>query len=182
MARYEAPSPETVAAAARRVGLTLSPEAAAMFARCGAELAFAYHRVDELEEYLPSPNPVKRTFAHPAAGENKFGAWLVKSSIRRDVVGKLTGQARCHQRHGRSSWPANDRRHRLSRSCAALRCDHRQPHPRCRRRNRGQGGLRISVLFERQPHRRQRSGGKSGKAGLFDRRLLVGQRGFGCGA
>ena len=92
MTRYEPPSPETVAAAARRVGLTLSPEAAAMFARYGAELAFAYHRVDDLEEYLPSPNPAERTFTHPAAGENKFGAWLVKSSIRRGVDGKLIGK------------------------------------------------------------------------------------------
>ena len=92
MARYEPPSPEIVAAAARRVGLTLTSEAAAMFARYGAELAFAYHRVDDLEEYLPQPNPAERTFTHPTVGENQFGAWLVKSSIRRGVVGKLTGK------------------------------------------------------------------------------------------
>jgi hypothetical protein len=92
MARYKPPSPEIVAAAARRVGLSLTSEAAAMFARYGTELAFAYHRVDDLEEYLPQPNPAERTFTHPTAGENQFGAWLVKSSIRRAVVGKLTGK------------------------------------------------------------------------------------------
>jgi amidase len=92
MARYEPPSPETVAAAARRVGLTLTPEAATVFVRYGAELAFAYHRVDDLEEYLPPPNPAERTFTHPTVGENQFGAWLVKSSIKREVVGKLTGK------------------------------------------------------------------------------------------
>jgi hypothetical protein len=92
MTRYEPPSSEIVAAAARRVGLTLGPEAATMFARYGAELAFAYHRVDDLEEYLPQPNPAERTFTHPTVGENQFGAWLVKSSIRRGVVGKLTGK------------------------------------------------------------------------------------------
>jgi amidase len=92
MARYEPPSPETVAAAAERVGMTLAPEAAAMFARYGAELAFAYHRLDALQEYLPQPEPVPRAFTHPAAGENCFGAWLVKSSIKRGVAGKLSGK------------------------------------------------------------------------------------------
>ena len=56
MARYEPPSPKIVVAAAR-LGLSLTSEAAAMFARYGAELEFAYRRVDALEEYLPKPNP-----------------------------------------------------------------------------------------------------------------------------
>lgn len=92
MARYVPPSPESVTAAAERVGMTLAPEAAAMFARYGRELAFAYHRIDELEEYLPRPDPVQRAFTNPTAGENRFGAWLVKSSIRRGVAGKLSGK------------------------------------------------------------------------------------------
>jgi amidase len=92
MARYEPPSPETVVAAAARVGMTVTPEAGAMFARYASELAFAYHRVDELEEYLPRPDPAERAFVHPTAEENGLGAWLVKSSIKRGVVGKLSGK------------------------------------------------------------------------------------------
>jgi amidase len=92
MARYEPPSPESVVAAAARVGMTVTPEAAAMFARYGSELAFAYHRVDELEEHLPRPDPAQRVFTYPSASENRFGAWLVKSSVKREVAGKLSGK------------------------------------------------------------------------------------------
>ena len=92
MVHYEPPSPETIAAAARRVGMSLSPEDAAMFARYGAELAFAYHRIDDLSEFLPSPRPSNRVFARPPAEENRFGAWLVKSSITRGLAGKLSGK------------------------------------------------------------------------------------------
>jgi amidase len=92
MERHEPPTPEAVAAAADRLGMTLSPEAVAIFARYGAKLAFAYRRVDDLEEWLPPPHPPQRSFVHPTAGENRFGAWLVKSSIRRTNGGKLAGK------------------------------------------------------------------------------------------
>lgn len=90
--RYAPPSPEDITAAARRLGLTLSPEVTAMFTRYGADLAFAYRRVEELPELLPAPEPSERCFVRPAAEENRFGAWVVKSSIKRGVSGKLTGK------------------------------------------------------------------------------------------
>lgn len=92
MARYEPPSPESIAAAAQRLGMTLTSEQTRMYARYGAELAFAYHRVDALEEYLPAPNPSARAFVRPPAATNRYGAWLVTSSIKRDVAGKLSGK------------------------------------------------------------------------------------------
>jgi amidase len=92
MTRYTPPSSEEVMAAARRLGITLSADAAAMFARYGAALEFAYRRVEALEEFLPQPEPGERTFTWPAPEENRFGAWLVKSSIKRGVVGKLSGR------------------------------------------------------------------------------------------
>src|SRR6185312_10251752 len=67
-------------------------DAAAMFARYGAALEFAYRRVEALDEYLPQPRPGERTFTRPAPTDNRFGAWLVKSSIKRNVVGKLSGK------------------------------------------------------------------------------------------
>ena len=78
--------------AARRLGMTLSSEAAAMFAHYGAELEFAYHRLDVLDEYLPAPSPRERSFTYPADDENRFRAWLVKSSIKRTNAGKLAGK------------------------------------------------------------------------------------------
>jgi amidase len=92
MSRYAPPSSEEVIAAAWRLGMTLSDDAAAMFARYGAALEFAYRRVEALDEYLPQPQPGERTFTRPAPADNRFGAWLVKSSIKRDVVGKLSGK------------------------------------------------------------------------------------------
>jgi amidase len=92
MQRYRPPSPDDVVAAAQRLGLTVAPEAAAMFARYAAEIAFAYTRIDDLQEFLPKPDPAERAFARPEPGENRFGAWLVKSSIKRGVAGKLTGK------------------------------------------------------------------------------------------
>jgi amidase len=92
MGHYEPPSPNAIAAAARRVGMTLTPEQTAMFARYGAELAYAYRRVDDLEEYVPPPGPGERIFRHPTAAENRFGAWLVKSSIKTGAAGKLSGK------------------------------------------------------------------------------------------
>ena len=92
MASYEPPSPESIAAAAQRLGVTLTPEETKMYARYGAEMAFAYHRVDALEEYLPIPNPLTRKFVRPSTEANRYGAWLVTSSIKRDVTGKLSGK------------------------------------------------------------------------------------------
>ena len=92
MASYKPPSPESIAAAAQRLGMTLTPEGTKMYARYGAELAFAYHRVDALEEYLPIPNPLARRFVRPPPEANRYGAWLVTSSIKRDVTGKLSGK------------------------------------------------------------------------------------------
>ena len=92
MTLYEPPSPGHLMTAARRLGMTLSSEAAEMFARYGAELDFAYRRVDAIDEYLPLPNPRERTFTYPADNENRSRAWLVKSSIQRTTVGKLAGK------------------------------------------------------------------------------------------
>ena len=92
MTRYAPPSPEELILAAERLGVALSADAAAMFARYGAALEFAYRRVDTLDEYLPTPDPRARTFTQPSAEENRFGAWLVKSSIKRGAGGKLAGK------------------------------------------------------------------------------------------
>jgi amidase len=92
MTRYEPPSPEHLMTAARRLGMTLSSEAAVMFARYSAELDFAYRRVDALDEYQPPPCPRERSFTYPADNDNKFRAWLVKSSIKRTTAGKLAGK------------------------------------------------------------------------------------------
>ena len=46
MTRYAPPSPEELILAAERLGVALSADAAAMFARYGAALEFAYRRVD----------------------------------------------------------------------------------------------------------------------------------------
>jgi amidase len=94
MTRYAPPSPEELILAAERLGVALSADAAAMFARYGAALEFAYRRVDTLDEYLPTPDPRARTFTQPSAEENRFGAWLVKSSIKRGAGGKLAGKRR----------------------------------------------------------------------------------------
>ena len=74
MTRYAPPSSEDVIAAARRLSMTLSNDAAAMFARYGAALEFAYRRVEALDEYLPQPRPGERTFTRPAPTDNRFGA------------------------------------------------------------------------------------------------------------
>ena len=92
MASYEPPSPESIAAAAQRLGMALTPEETKMYAGYGAELAFAYYRIDALGEYLPIPNPLAREFARPTTEANRYGAWLVTSSIKRDVTGKLSGK------------------------------------------------------------------------------------------
>lgn len=92
MTRYAPPSPEDMAAAARRLGMTLPADAAAMYARYGAELQFAYRRVEALDEDLPAPNPRERSFTWPGPEHNRFGAWLVKSSIKRSAAGTLTGK------------------------------------------------------------------------------------------
>jgi amidase len=92
MAPYEPPSTESIRAAAQQLGMSLTPEETKVFARYGTELAFAYRRVEALEEYLPTPNPVARAFVRPPPEANQYGAWLVKSSIKRDVSGKLSGK------------------------------------------------------------------------------------------
>ena len=56
--RYEPPSAETIIAAGQRLGMAISSEAAMSFARYGAELAFAYRRVDDLQEIMAAAKPV----------------------------------------------------------------------------------------------------------------------------
>jgi len=92
MTRCAPPSSEELITAAERLGVTLSADAAAMFARYGAALEFAYRRVEALDEYLPAPDPRARTFTRPPPEENRFGAWLVKSLIKRGASGKLAGK------------------------------------------------------------------------------------------
>jgi hypothetical protein len=67
MTRYAPPSSEELIAAADRLGVA---DAAAMFARYGAALEFAYRCVDALDEYLPAPDPRARTFTRPPPEEN----------------------------------------------------------------------------------------------------------------
>src|SRR5262249_13101040 len=121
MTRYAPPSSEEVIAAAERLGMTLPVDAAAMFARYGAALEFAYRRVDGLDEYLPPADPGQPSFTRPSSNETRFGVWLVKSSIKRGTGGKLAGK-RQYKAHGRMS--ASIRRDRNAPpGCESIRLD-----------------------------------------------------------
>jgi amidase len=92
MGRYDPPSSQTLVDVARRLGMTLSPPEADMFARYGAELAFAYHRVDSLSEWRPATRPANRTFSRPGNAENPYRAWALKCAIKCSDTGKLAGK------------------------------------------------------------------------------------------
>jgi hypothetical protein len=133
MTRYAPPSSEELIAAAERLGMTLSADAATMFARYGAALEFAYRRVDALDEHLPPPDPDTRTFTRPSPDENRLGAWLVKSSIKRGAGGKARRQVHCGEGYNLGSRPAIDRRHRFREPRTGFRRHDRRPHSRRRR-------------------------------------------------
>ena len=59
---------------------------------------------------------------------------------------------------------------------AGGRRHHRRAHPRCRRRDRRQGGVRVLLRVRRQPHQHDRAGAQSAQARLYGRRLVLGQR------
>jgi amidase len=92
MSKYQPPTQDDIAAAAARAGLDLSPAERAMFTRYGADLAFAYHRVDALEEWYPPVKYPRDGFTKPSAAENPYGAWLVQTAIKGAASGKLAGK------------------------------------------------------------------------------------------
>jgi amidase len=92
MSRYQPPTPDDIAAAADRLGLTLSTAERAMFARYGADLAFAYQRVDALEEWYPPVTYPRDGFTRPSPADNPHGAWLVKTAIEGAASGPLKGK------------------------------------------------------------------------------------------
>lgn len=92
MSRYQPPTQDDIAAAADRLGLALSAGERAMFARYGADLAFAYQRVDELAEWYPPVKYPRDGFTRPSAADNPLGAWLVTTAVKGAATGKLAGK------------------------------------------------------------------------------------------
>ena len=113
----------------------------------------------------------------PGANENPLNAWAVKMRGARRRVAVRSRQARRAEGQYLPRRRADDeRRLDARRLCAGYRRHRRHPHSRCRRHDRRQGALRVFLLVGRQPHQRARPGAQPAQAGLFGRRLVVGQR------
>ena len=146
----QAPSPERILDIAIDFGLDLSDEDARSFAGLIAGSVPSYNRLDELAE--PSlPVKYHTPGYRPAPDENPYNAWYWRCEIKgpiRDPSPKRVAikdnvcVAAClHERlPGDRGLRARSRRHGG------------HPDPGCRRRDRGQGGLRGSVLLGREPH------------------------------
>jgi amidase len=92
MTTFQPPSLDDLAAAADRLGLALSPADAERFRRYGAELAFAYERVDALAEWFPPVAYPRSGYVVPPPADNAHGAWAVKTTIKGKPGGRLAGR------------------------------------------------------------------------------------------
>ena len=117
----------------------------------------------------------------PAVGGGEPARRLVHKDFDQRPAGR---QARRPPRRAQGQYlpcrRADDgRRPAPGRLCAGRRCDGGRAHPRCRRRDRRQGGVRILLRVRRQPYQLDRSGAQSAQTRLHHRRVVVRQRG-GC--
>ena len=86
------PSASDLQEAGRELGLALSETDAQSFLGLMQGLFEAYDAVDEMVEPLPEVKYPRTPGARPAAAENPFGAWAVKTTIKGAAHGKLAGK------------------------------------------------------------------------------------------
>ena len=138
----------------------------------------AYDRLQQLPDNLPPVRYPRTPGYRPGAAENPLNAWAVKSRSAWRTLWSAGGQARRAQGQCVSGRRADDERCLdAGRLCSRCRRDHRHPHPRCRRHDRGQDALRILLPVRGKSHLRAGTGAQPVQIRLLRWRVVVG---LGC--
>jgi amidase len=85
------PTVSDLRACATKLGMNPSDAYLEAATRIIAPLANAYAALDAAVDDVPAP-PEPRPFTRPGPAENRYGAWYVKTSIRRHAQGPLAGK------------------------------------------------------------------------------------------
>ena len=170
------PTLEQLGEVAAELGFTL-PRGRSRRASSKPAPAFeAYNRLDRMPDELPPVTYPRLPGRRPSArGEP------VRRLVRQDRNrGRRVRQAqRQEDRAEGQCLPRrradDERRLDDGRLCAGCRRDRRDAHPRRRRHDHRQDGVRVFLLLGRQPHQRHRPGAQPAPHGLFGRRLVLRQ-------
>jgi len=77
---------------ARTLGITLTPDVLELYQTLLQPNFDAYDAIDAMADYLPPVKYPRTPGYRPEAGENKYGAWYYKSTIKGAPQGKLAGK------------------------------------------------------------------------------------------
>ena len=174
---FQKPDISDLRAAAQKLGMKPSDEYLQAVEQIVTPLAAAYATLDATPDELPAVKYPRGPFYRPSAEENPHGAWYMKTSIKGQPTGKLAGRrVALKDNVCLAGVPMMIGAQASRRLCAGRRRHHRRTHPRCRRRDRRQGGVRVLLRLGRQPHQFDRPGAQSAPPRLYDRRIVIGQR------
>jgi amidase len=90
--KFQPPSAELLRKLGERLGLSVSAEESAAYARCAAELAGPLQRLDALAEWLPKREFPRDPARDPTSAENPFKAWASLLRVEGCPDGKLRGK------------------------------------------------------------------------------------------
>ena len=172
-----APTKDDLRQVASDLGMSFSDEDLRQHLAALIPSIAAFNIIDKMPDEKPGVTYPRAVGYRPSGGENTHGAWYIKTTVTGAPLGQAQGQEDCAEGQCVPGRRADDeRRLDAGRLCARCRCDRRNAHSRRRRHNRRQGGLRIFLLFRRQPHELLWPGPQPAPHGLFGRRLFLGQR------
>ena len=119
----------------------------------------AYNSVDRMPDELPPVNYPRTPGCRPAAEENRYGAWYVKT---RDRGRRLAASSRARQVAIKDNIclagvPMMNGASTLEGYVPDVDATVVDPHSRRRRHDRRQDGVRVFLLLGRQPHQRHRA-------------------------
>lgn len=89
---FEPPSENELDRIGARLGLSLTPQERTMYGRYGTVLAFAYDRVQALDDWLPPVRYPRSGWRRPEPEANPHNAWAVTTAIKGTPQGPLTGR------------------------------------------------------------------------------------------
>ena len=90
---FQAPSLSDLREVATQLGLKLNDADLAEFSSLMSGMSAAYQEVDAMPDFLPKVEYPRKPGYRPKGDENKYGAWYVKTSVKGESTGPLSGRS-----------------------------------------------------------------------------------------
>ena len=150
-----APTKDDLRQVASDLGMSFSDEGLAQHLAALMPSIAAFNIIDKMPDEKPRVTYPRAAGYRPSGEENPHGAWYVKTTVSRAPLGQAQGQeGRPEGQHLPGRRADDERRLDARRLRAGCRRDRGDAHSRRRRHDRRQDGVRIFLLFRRQPHQR----------------------------